>query len=253
MVMQIRGKWRRTPRTRSRRRRRSRPRRRWSALRLRGGAPLAVEPVLVAPGIGVDVDDVAVLGESVDEGAEAGGVSEDGAPLLVREVGGDHDRPRLVPLAHDAEEEVGGARVAGDVSQLVQDQEIGLGVAAEASFDRGDRLVAEEVGERARERGEADGVSLGEGGEAEVFGERALADAGLAAEEDVLSPREEAERHMELVVELAIELARVGPVEAVEGLDGADGGGLGACREVARIALALLQGGELDAHLRGRE
>src|SRR5580693_10047673 len=114
MVTQIRENWRRTlgrpPDAISRRR--SRPRSRWSALRLRGGAPLAVEPLLVAPGVGVDVDDVAVLGESVDEGAEAGGVSEDGAPLLVREVGGDHDRPGLVPLAHDAEEQVGGAGVA---------------------------------------------------------------------------------------------------------------------------------------------
>jgi hypothetical protein len=62
-------------------------------------------------------------------------------------------------------------------------------------------------------------VPLGEGGEAEVFGEGALADAGLAAEEDVLSSREEAERHVELVVELAIDLARVGPVEAVVPLD----------------------------------
>jgi len=40
----------------------------------------------VAPGVGVDVDAVAVLGEAVDEGADAGGARKDGAPLLEGEV-----------------------------------------------------------------------------------------------------------------------------------------------------------------------
>ena len=54
---------------------------------------------------------MAVLGEAVDEGAEAGCVAEDGAPLLVREIGGDHDRPSFMPRADDPEEQVGGARI----------------------------------------------------------------------------------------------------------------------------------------------
>src|SRR6185437_14578191 len=83
--------------------------------------------------------------------------------------------------------------------------------------------------------------------------ERALADAGLAAEEDVLSPLEEAEGAVELLVEVAIDLARMVPVEEVEGLGGADRRRLRARREVTCIALAFLQRGELDAHLRGRE
>jgi hypothetical protein len=48
-------------------------------------------------------------------------------------------------------------------------------------------------------------------------------------------------------------LAGMVPIEAVEGLQGPDRRRLGARLEVARIALAFLQGGELDAHLRGRE
>ena len=53
--------------------------------------------LLVAPGLGVDVDDVAVLGEAVDEGDDAGGTREDGVPLLVGEVGGDEGGALLVP------------------------------------------------------------------------------------------------------------------------------------------------------------
>lgn len=71
-------------------------------------------------GLGVDVEDVAVLGEAVDERAEAGGVVEDGPPLLVSEVGRDHDGALLVSAADDVEEEVGRSGVAGDVSELVQ-------------------------------------------------------------------------------------------------------------------------------------
>jgi hypothetical protein len=35
----------------------------------------------VPPGVGVDVDDVAALDETVDEGADTGGAREDGAPV----------------------------------------------------------------------------------------------------------------------------------------------------------------------------
>jgi hypothetical protein len=41
------------------------------------------EVVRVAPGVGVDLDAIAVLIESVDECADAGCAGEDGAPLLV--------------------------------------------------------------------------------------------------------------------------------------------------------------------------
>jgi len=38
--------------------------------------------VLLAPGVGVDVDDVAVLGEAVDEGDDTGGAREDRSRVL---------------------------------------------------------------------------------------------------------------------------------------------------------------------------
>lgn len=36
----------------------------------------------MAPGVGIDVDDVAVLSEPIDEGAQAGRVVKDGAHCL---------------------------------------------------------------------------------------------------------------------------------------------------------------------------
>ena len=98
-----------------------------------GGRALLLESglaVLLAPGVGVDVEDVAVLSKAVDECAEAGGVAEDGGPLFVREVGGDDDRAVLVPVADDPEEQVGGVGVASEVSKLIDDEQVALGVAA---------------------------------------------------------------------------------------------------------------------------
>ena len=112
-----------------------------------------------------------MLGEAIDEGAEAGGVAEDRAPLLVGEVGRDHDGAMLMPLADDAEEQIGGTGVAGDVAELIEDEKLGRGIAAQAPLDSGQGLAAEEIGEGACEGGEADGVAAGEGGEAEVLGE----------------------------------------------------------------------------------
>ena len=86
-----------------------------------------------------------MLGEAVVEGAEARRVAEDGAPLLVGEVRGDDDRAGLVPVADDAEEQIGAVRVAGDVAALVDDEEVAAGVAAEPPLDRRDGLATQEV------------------------------------------------------------------------------------------------------------
>lgn len=59
---------------------------------------------------------------------------EDGAPELAGEVGGDDDGALLVSPADDVEEEIGDAAVAGDVPELVEDEELGRGVAPEPSL-----------------------------------------------------------------------------------------------------------------------
>src|ERR1039457_1085437 len=79
---------------------------------------------LLAPRIGIDVDDVAVLREAVDEGGEASGTWEDGAPLFVGQIGGDDGGFGFVPTRDDVVKEVGRAVVAGQIAELVADQDV---------------------------------------------------------------------------------------------------------------------------------
>ena len=53
-----------------------------------GGRVVAFEGVDVAPGVRVDGNAVAMLGEAIDESNDAGCAWKDGTPLLEREVGG---------------------------------------------------------------------------------------------------------------------------------------------------------------------
>ena len=57
-----------------------------------------------------------------------------------------------MPAADDVVEDVDGAAVARDVAELVEDQEIGSDVAMDAALERGQRLLAEEVGESGEKR-----------------------------------------------------------------------------------------------------
>jgi len=74
----------------------------------------------LSPGLGVDVDDVAVLHEAVDERCDAGGAWKHRSPLPKRQVGRDHDRPRFVPPTDDVVEQIGRAVVARQVPDLVE-------------------------------------------------------------------------------------------------------------------------------------
>ena len=101
-------------------------------------SPSALGGVGLAPGIGIDVDDVAVFGEAVDESHDASGTRKDGAPLLVRQVGGDDGGFGFVPTTDDVVQEVGRATVAGKVAKLVDDQDMRRQIAlAQAAFGNG--------------------------------------------------------------------------------------------------------------------
>ena len=55
----------------------------------------------------LDEEDLDVVGQAVDEGDGAGGVGEDGVPVLEGQVGGDEQGAVLVTAADELEEEVG--------------------------------------------------------------------------------------------------------------------------------------------------
>lgn len=90
------------------------------------------------------------------------------------QVGGDDSGALLVPTADEVVEEDGGAAVAWQVAQLVQDQ-LRTTIPTEATLEGWERLLFQEVREGAGEGGEAHGVALLQRGEAEVLGERRLA------------------------------------------------------------------------------
>src|SRR5205807_5752418 len=128
------------------------------------------------------------------------------------------DAAVLVPAADDVVQDVGGATVEGQISKLVANQEIGTQVALEPTLEGGHRLLLQKVRERSRQRGEADVVAGEQGGEANVLRQHGFADTGGASEEHVLTTRDEIQPD-EPLDQGAVDLARVGPVEAVERLE----------------------------------
>jgi hypothetical protein len=62
-----------------------------------------------------------------DGGSQHAVVVEDGWPVLVGLVGGQHDRAALVALADDLEQQVCPAFVDGQVAQLINDEKLGSG------------------------------------------------------------------------------------------------------------------------------
>ncbi len=98
-----------------------------------------------------------------------------------------------MPSADDVEEQVSSADVAGDVSELVESEKVWLGVTLEASLGCGQRLLSHEVGQCGGQGAEAYGTTESERAQAEVLRECCLADAGLAAQQDVVTALEEIE------------------------------------------------------------
>jgi hypothetical protein len=56
---------------------------------------------LLAPGISVDIEDMAVLDEAIDQGGDASGAWKCRAPLLERQIGSDGNGARFVSAADD--------------------------------------------------------------------------------------------------------------------------------------------------------
>ena len=78
--------------------------------------------------------------EAIQNGGGDGGVAvEDGGPLFVGFVGGQDDGTALVTRADDLKEQVGAALVNGQVSDFVEDEQVGLGVFAQLGM----KLAAE--------------------------------------------------------------------------------------------------------------
>ena len=77
------------------------------------------------PGLGIDVDHMAMLDEAIDEGRNASGAGKHRAPLSKRQVGRDDNRSGFVPPTDDVVEQVCRSVVARQVADLVEDEKAG--------------------------------------------------------------------------------------------------------------------------------
>ena len=90
---------------------------------------------LLPVGVGVDVQDMAVLDEAVDQRADARGPREEGAPLLEGQIRGDDGGASQVPTGDDVVQDVGRAVVTGQIAYLVTDEQLRFGVAGELALN----------------------------------------------------------------------------------------------------------------------
>ena len=90
----------------------------------------AFEAVAEAPAVGAGVDDVRAVGDPVNDGFRHPRVGEHLRPFSERQVGRDDQRSAFVALGDDLEHELGGTLRQRQISQLVEDHDLGPGVAA---------------------------------------------------------------------------------------------------------------------------
>ena len=80
--------------------------------------------VLEAPALVAGLDDLAVVGEPVEERGGHLGVAEDGGPFAEGEVGGDDDRGLLLEAAHQMEQQLPAGLGKRQIAQFVEHDEV---------------------------------------------------------------------------------------------------------------------------------
>src|SRR5208282_4289168 len=90
-------------------------------MRQRSGA------VLEAPALVAGLDDVAVMGEAIEERGGHLGIAEHARPFAEGEVGGDQNRGSLVEPADEVEEELSAGLGEWQIAELVENDEVHAG------------------------------------------------------------------------------------------------------------------------------
>ena len=154
-------------------------------------------------------------------------------PLAERAIGGDQQAAALVAPRDALEEQVGGVGLEGQVAELVDDQQLGLGVEGQSFLQAAFGVALGQGGHQGRRGDEQHRVALADRLAAERDRQMGLADAGRPQQEQSLAVRHPS---------AGGEVAHVARVER----------GLGLEVEVAQIAVGGELGdlaGHLDAAL----
>src|SRR5712691_4845250 len=179
------------------------------------GLALHPEPIAIA----LNDHRVAVVQEPVEDRRSENVVAEDLAPLPDELVGGDEKAALLVAASDELEEEMRRSLLEGQIAELVDDQELGLGVEGELV---GELAVELGAGERTEQRGGAGeeyGMARLDDGASERDGEMSLAHARWPEEEHVFGLGDEAAGG-ELADEALVDRRLRLEVELVERLHG---------------------------------
>src|SRR5271165_3558043 len=159
-------------------------------IRQRSGA------VLEAPALVAGLDDVAVMGEAIEQRRGHLGIAEHARPFAEGEIGGDQDRGALVEPADEVKEKLAARLGKRQVAELVEDDEVHAAeIIGDAALAPGARLGLELVdeidgGEEAPAPSGADaasrngdhGVRLAGAGSADEHGVALLGDEAAAGE-----------------------------------------------------------------------
>ena len=92
--------------------------------RAAGTAGVRSGAVLEAPALVAGLDDLAMVGETIEQRCGHLGVAEDGWPFAEGEIGGDDGGGSLVEPAHEVEEKLPAGLGEGQVAELVEDDEV---------------------------------------------------------------------------------------------------------------------------------
>src|SRR5208282_4710 len=118
--------------------------------------------VLEAPAFVAGLDDVAVMGEAVEQRGRHFRIAEDARPFAEGEVGRDDDRGALIETADEMEQQLPAGLGEGEIAEFVEDHEVeAREVIGEPSLAAGARLSLELIdeidgGEEAAARSRAD-------------------------------------------------------------------------------------------------
>ena len=88
---------------------------------------MIVVAVLEAPAVVAGLDDVAVMGEAVEQRGGHLGVAEDARPFAEGQVGGDDDRGPLVEPADQVEQQLAAGLGERQIAEFVEDDEVHAG------------------------------------------------------------------------------------------------------------------------------
>src|SRR2546427_727942 len=140
------------------------------------------EPIAVALG----EQGVAVMQQPIEDRRSEDVIAEDLAPLTDKLVGGDEKAALLVAASDELEEEMRRSLLEGQIAELVEDEELGLGVESELV---GELAIELGAGERAEQRGgagEKHRMTRLDDGASEGDGEVGLADPWRSEEQHIL-------------------------------------------------------------------